>query len=223
MSTYKKHKVVLLATKERAPIALGKNDLMVYDNYLHSTIQNKNDDFINQHLYILSDEEIKEGDWAYAYEKKEICKHVSLKHFGIGDGAFLKIIATTDISLIKIQTVVDNKSLTISGNLELPQIPQLFIEEYVKSYNSGKPIEWVEVEYIIRDFDNKELVLKIDAVDNLVFIKTAKDNYTRKEVEMKCREAFKAGRMWGETFTSWFIPTEIQHKEKEDKWIEQNL
>ena len=57
----RKCKVVMLATDDDCNLTLGLNNLLVHHNYTRSAIQNGNEDYINQHLYILSDEEIKEN------------------------------------------------------------------------------------------------------------------------------------------------------------------
>ena len=64
---------------------------------------------INQHIYITSDEEIKEGDWCYQVElndnKVDKCHDVTLYHTWTNNGVdktrkFKKIILTTDQDLI---------------------------------------------------------------------------------------------------------------------------
>ena len=54
---------------------------------------------MNQHIYITSDEEIKEGDWVFNFEYDYIVQYDSKKH----DDKFWykKIILTTDQDLIK--------------------------------------------------------------------------------------------------------------------------
>lgn len=59
MKTNKTHKVLMLPTKKESNIRLGK---------IYNTLHYKNNVFdkefgVYQHLYIISDEEIKEGDW----------------------------------------------------------------------------------------------------------------------------------------------------------------
>jgi hypothetical protein len=55
--------------------------------------------FFMQHIYITSDEEIKEGDWVFNFEYNYIVRYDSKKH----DDKFWykKIILTTDQDLIK--------------------------------------------------------------------------------------------------------------------------
>ena len=60
---------------------------------------------INQHIYITSDEEIKEGDWVFNFEYNYIVRYDSKKH----DDKFWykKIILTTDKSLDCVQPIDD--------------------------------------------------------------------------------------------------------------------
>ena len=140
-----------------------------------------------QHLYIISDEEIKVGDWIYRYEDKKVFQ--SKSYFSEGNplkkGLITKIIATTD------------KSITINGydssdedavvNCYLPQIPQQFIEKWIEEYNKGNQIEEIFVEYVqeLSIDSNKHLIeeayLKINS-DNTISIRN-KINYSIEEVK----------------------------------------
>jgi hypothetical protein len=81
------------------------------------------------HLYILSNDEIKEGDWNYDRTTKQIYK-AKRNYKPTEDPQWLKVLATTDTSL------------------ELPQIPTTFIQQSIDAYNNGNVIEkcFVEVE-----------------------------------------------------------------------------
>lgn len=140
-----------------------------------------------QHLYIISDEEIKVGNWIYRYEDKKVFQ--SKSYFSEGNplkkGLITKIIATTD------------KSITINGydsldedavvNCYLPQIPQQFIEKWIEEYNKGNQIEEIFVEYVqeLSIDSNKHLIeeayLKINS-DNTISIRN-KINYSIEEVK----------------------------------------
>ena len=105
MSTFKKCQVLLLPTNEKAKMWLNK-----FSNQLHiDTVEKENhENAINQHLYILSDEEIKEGDW-YMYchfgewiisNSRETLKNETNTLENLNkDDYFKKIIATTDFEL----------------------------------------------------------------------------------------------------------------------------
>lgn len=101
-----------------------------------------------QHLYITTDEEIKEGDWFLhpKYEKGiktglEVRKADSSYFGGYGyDWEFCrKIIATTDSNL----GITDHRISPVPNFVDFPQIPQSFIEDYCKAGGIDK----VLVEY----------------------------------------------------------------------------
>jgi hypothetical protein len=122
------------------------------------------------HLYFLSDEEIKEGDWMYKdLDKKPIQWDGDMsttknpERYG-----YKKIIATTDSSLkllCKCNSGIDwwhnskatnceheiedhyNKALRCDLKLHLPQPSQSFLEVFVTEYNKGNQIKEVLVEY----------------------------------------------------------------------------
>lgn len=93
----------------------------------------------DQHLYFISNDEIKEGDWYYDTNHNAIGKYDSSAQIG------KKIVATTDKSLndnIKPQ----NREFVKALNSIIPEIPESFIQAYIKSYNDGKAIEEVDLE-----------------------------------------------------------------------------
>lgn len=146
MKQFIKHPIVMLPTDKDSNISLGLNNLLVNTSN-KSAIQNRNEDFINQHLYILSDEPIKDGDWCYDYYLKTIIQNKNLTK-----GQLLhckKIIVTIDKE-IRIKNI--NGVL----GLILPQLSQEFIKYFIDKYNdSGKAINYVEVEYEYKE-DIKE-------------------------------------------------------------------
>jgi hypothetical protein len=113
-----------------------------------------------QHLYITSDDEIKEGDW-YLVElfkitgesiglQLEQCKEteeVWINNFDIASTRHQdnckKIIATTDTSL----KIPDFPELENTAYRSLPQPSDKFIQAYIDAYNKGEKIEKVLVEY----------------------------------------------------------------------------
>lgn len=94
------------------------------------------------HLYITSDDEIKEGDWFYNFQTNRIIKaKVDESHY-----LSKKIISTTDSSLQY------HDKTPIGENVNglwkcLPQPSQAFIEKYVEEYNKGQQISDILVEY----------------------------------------------------------------------------
>jgi hypothetical protein len=152
---WKKCKVVMLPTDEKATLLLTRN------NKLHNTeLDSPNIEYLQgtsfQHLYILSDDEIKEEDhhnWFYHeqegvifinYIKEESCLNND-KMMNFFKGSLKKIIASTDSSLIVKDTTKEVYGK--SPNKLLPSIPQSFIDLFISEYNKGNKIEEVMVEY----------------------------------------------------------------------------
>jgi hypothetical protein len=206
--------------------------------------------FKSQHLYIISDDEIKEGDW-FIEEDCELPINAGYNK-GLCENC-KKIIATTDTSL----TI--NTYYEIEGNqkVQLPQPSQQFIEKYIESYNKGEVITDVLVEYelymqrqsnvgttrYVVSKDNKTfdklnfdriptlLGVKINPKENTITIKKLKDSWNREELEKIARNAFKAGVDKGIALE--IYKTELDNNPKadenfdkiptENKWIEENL
>ena len=101
----------------------------------------KNDEYKEyQHLYIISDDKIKEGDWCY-----DLKNNCTLQAKSSYEGMRIKkIIATTDTSL-----KIDNPNYDIGrlAYINLPQPSRQFIEKYIEEYNKGNVITDVLVEY----------------------------------------------------------------------------
>jgi hypothetical protein len=104
----------------------------------------KKSDIVFQHIYITSDEEIKEGDWCYQVElndgKVDKCYDVTLYHTWTNNGVdktrkFKKIILTTDPDLIQ------------EG---VQEIDDEFLEWFVKNPSC----EFVEVKSFCKYGDN---------------------------------------------------------------------
>lgn len=171
----KKCKLVMLPSNQKAPIILGENLLVNIPGQLRGT---------GYHLYFLSDNEIKEGDWIYNKEREPSILQC------IGKGSlrnWKKIIATTDESL-KIEIF----GLGETAMCSLPQPSQSFLEIFVKEYNKGMVIKEVMIEYYVitlnEDWSQKPVVitneykLKINSKDNTITIKRVKDSWNREEV-----------------------------------------
>jgi len=167
-----------------------------------------------QHLYFLSDEEIKEGDWYMTEIPHTIWQYDRNKGLSSGRGWNKKIIATTDKSL------------------NLPHTSDSFIEKYVEEYNKGNIITEVMVEYeeIHRETDEiigmdglpngllyYECNLKINPKDNTITIRKTKDSWNREEVvELMAKAFYTDCRVWRNRYQDW---EEVDF----DKWIEENL
>jgi hypothetical protein len=129
-------------------------------------------------IFILSDEEIKEGDW-YIDSYNNICQYKDLSKIGIDKGEGKKIIATTDSSLSNCtkcgnkENYHNNTVIEIlcneCGNFfnKLPQPSQSFLEVFVTEYNKGNQIKEVLVEYEIQHqyHTSKEFYIDADFVN----------------------------------------------------------
>jgi hypothetical protein len=209
--------VVMLPTNEKAKI--GDIVMSKFDD-IHILTKNDGKEYAktvtSQHLYFLSNEEIKEGDWFImnscivrqcSLHKGDILDTIGGLHH---ESVCKKIIATTDRSL---GLVVDqNGCLMQAYSKFLPQIPQSFIEYFVAEYNKGNVITDVMVEY---DCDHNQMpervidVLKINP-DNTINISMPKDDWSREEV-------IELLKKYSKECTGWFWT------ETDEKWIEEKL
>jgi hypothetical protein len=171
------HQVVMLATEKIAKKGELTLNTAIPDLFI-ATIDAQLS--YKQHLYLISDDEIKEGDWAL----NEYAKMVYQAKFGGNVAGSKKIIATTGTNL---RFVKDHVHYNF-----LPQIPESFIQAYIKTYNEGSPITEVAVEYdhgVL--IGQPDFILKLRS-DNTVIIHQAR-TYTRDEVERLSTKAFEAG------------------------------
>lgn len=180
----------------------------------------------NFHLYITSDDEIKEGDW-YLEPNVDIkptqCKKIS--ELTKNDK---KIIATTDTSI----GFTDHKISPVPNFCEFPQPSDKFIQAYIDAYNKSEKIEKVLVEYGLFCNTNKYPNIKTECncpcteeincgitlklKDNNIIIKKVKDSWSRAEVEtshLSMAVDIAKHILEGNSFTT-FNP---------EKWIEKNL
>ena len=241
MSTFKKAKVVMITTDKFTLTTLCKcirvNGLLMDALKLNRLSKplteeeledaNHGKDVIGidryfeaQHLYILSDDEIKENN-THFYNPHSGQLHISGNHTdyeAINKNGCKKIIATTDSSLRTIKC--ECLATTFEGCSQcieiLPQPSQQFIEKYIEEYNKGNIITDVLVECeqkskgfvnALKGNYNYENILKINP-DNTITIKKVKDNYTREEILNDIEQSIIQGLNIG------------QYR---DKWIEENL
>jgi len=179
----KSAQVVMLPTNEKAPT----HDYLFLYKPSNRLVKNG---FV-QHLYFLSDEEIKEGDWFVGFADGSIKPFVKqadestveINNWQLnkkGHSSNKKIIATTD-NTVKFPE-------RFPSFVTLPQIPQSFIEKFVEEYNKSNVITEVMVEYEwnktgrkIRKLDVFDHILKINP-DNTINISMPKDSWSREEV-----------------------------------------
>ena len=234
MSTFKKAKVVMLPTNQQTKYLMVYSDVEKTKGKL---ILNglKNDEYKEyQHLYIISDDEIKEDDYYILFTDKAL---TVLRCTGDGDYFNCKkIIATTDESLHIPFVTPGNEELEIYEYSILPKPSDSFISKYIEEYNKGNVITDVLVEYedIIynpekeREYQSndrinledcdKQFRLKINPKDNTITIKKVKDSWNREEVIELCKQAFIDG-----TYAGGFGPNEKTIDSETEKWIKENL
>lgn len=92
------------------------------------------------HLYILSNDEIKEGDW-YCSPARIISKHNGTEKL---PDNWKKIIATTENSL----SIKKERSGENVWTQQLPQIPKSFTEHFINEYNKGNLLQKCLVEVV---------------------------------------------------------------------------
>ena len=200
----------------------------------------------NGHLYVLSNDEIKEGDYCYSYKMNKIVKSTCdvSREANKNIGFWEKVIATTD------------KSLSQTNRTEIPQPSQQFIQKYIEEYNRGNIITDVLVEYEL--ISNEEYFLntinpdenvpyfdedlKINPKYNTISIKKVKDSYTKEEVDrMLDEQASKTTAEMMEKFKDYKSREEIKSLlfkftnhfdlkrnieitlDMQSKWLEENL
>ena len=159
--------VVMLATNEKSKLYISWNEMRFGAEITPTR------DYQPYHLYFLSDEEIKEGDWVLETLNKVIFQ-VKGKSNDYKNSTFKKIIATTD------------RELRNGGQVcKLPQPSQLFLEKYVEEYNKGNQIKKVMVEYENQYYDGEQWFykVKVNSKDNTITIRKVKDSLSREEVE----------------------------------------
>ena len=124
-----------------------------------------------QNLYIISDDEIKKGDYYIIDDVPELLKNNGLKFI---DDYCKKVIATTDTSLY----IHQKETISLPERVfYLPQPSRQFIEKYIEEYNKGNIITDVLVgyEYLL---DDRAVLpywnLKVNTKDNTITIKKLK-------------------------------------------------
>ena len=139
-------------------------------------------------LYIISDDEIKEGDW-YLNSLNTYTIHQHFKNEKLPTYGVRKIIASDNKSLTNYSVKSNPNSGETTYVEAIPQPSQQFIERFIESYNAGQVITDVLVEYMkgitIVDelqWENNQLYLKINPKDNTITIKKLKDSWNREEI-----------------------------------------
>ena len=190
MEQFKRAQVIMLPTNNKSHIYSNKSIKTL--GYITGKIESDLEQFPNQtetqnqHLYIISDDEIKGEDWVLTTLLNKIERvlnnKTSLEYY---KQRAKKIIATTDTSLF---TLVDCPVRGSDSNVKyiLSQPSQQFIKKYIESYNKGEVITDVLIEMEIDEeiAGYEHSYLKINSKDNTITIKKLKDSWNREEVKL---------------------------------------
>ena len=198
---YQECRVVMLdaawieASKSNRVFTNNWNKSLVYGNFNYA-----NQDWNFKHIYITSDDEIKDGDWCLFFwadggqlGSSKPQQYQPKKGHVLNKG-LRKIIATTDASLkLPIPESLAEYPMSYTPK-SLPKPSEKFIESYVEAHNKGVKIERILVEWEYKEIwdDINSLSIptrKPDAIiskpklkeDNIV-IKKVKDSWSRDEV-----------------------------------------
>jgi hypothetical protein len=230
---YKRCEVVPLTTNQKAGVIWLTNN----NQLIHTHVSGKyKDKYTPQHLHIVSDEDIVEGDYRLHLTEYTINHpHHRLEHGEkYATNQWRKIIATTDDNLCITRP---NATYPILGQaiIHLPQPSQSFIAKFIEQYNKGNIITHIMVEYYTqwsrntdRNVPTKDDLDEIPKLskDNTITIKPVKNSWSRNEIVELCKSAFLAGIKKG---TKLEADAHRDNKLFEDqdlslnKWIENNL
>ena len=207
-----KAKVHMLPTEDISQVHYNKvrypNEIKYELSFHKEPSKCKNDGLCsgNQHLYITTDEEIKEGDWVYWTDPEGLTSDINqvvsvdeemifISHPEHSETEALphecrKIIATTDTELHYNKVVEEDMHMYKES---LPHIPQHIIEAYIK-----KPFDEVLVEYEVKLKSYhiepyEEVMLKTDS-NNCTIIHPVEDKmYSRDTLDKILKECYRGG------------------------------
>ena len=230
MSTFKKCKVVMLPTNQKATngclgiVKKSLSDRKIGDlDFFNSEWFFCKEHYIPVHIYILSNNKIKEEKLRWIVDnRKGMNGFIHQVSAILNSKVCPEIIATTDLNLqIHDKTPIgENKDGLWKC---LPQPSQGFIEKYVEQYNKGNIITDVLVEYELTSIpiNNKISIAgyihEYKPKYNTITIKKVKVSWTREELENVLIKHYldigsTKGCNLGEDVRIWT-----------KKWIEENL
>lgn len=220
---YKKHKVVMLPTIDESSRIVHNNYKFTPEHgqpllYLNENITNLIERGLTpQHLYFLSDEEIKVGDWYYSKAFNDYYQAIALP-LAIKDA--VKIIATTDPKLIT-KGECNCTATTYEGCSECLSILPRPSDAFIKSYCEQGGIDEVLIEYKerLKWLDGSGLIAIKVAPDNTIMIKElkVKDSWSRDELISLCDSAYNVGHDAG------LLSAKFNSGISFEDWIEKNL
>lgn len=141
---WKELDVVVLPSISRAMLSLRYDNVMVLKNYP------KSHNYTPHHVYFLSDEVIKEGDWWMLVENNnpvKVCKRYFYNNGSISHQN------NTNASIFKPDFEKGDRKIiaTTDATINLPQISWDWLEHFIKSWNNEKKIDKAIVNYLCFD------------------------------------------------------------------------
>jgi hypothetical protein len=217
--------VVMLPTKDDSARIIKSEDrdyLVFVDKWSGKHIAN--------HLYILSNDEIKEGDWFFNGEHILQCSAVTdiiIDTEGqwstIGDCK--KIIATTDKSLrihkSEILGKINGHTLGKVKSLLLSQISQSFIEYFISEYNKGNVISKVLVE--VEEGLNKPLHEALKSSEPLCFKRIKLNQSNEIYILTEQKQVFSREEVVELLLALSSFKGDQEDYEEVNEWIQENL
>jgi hypothetical protein len=216
MNQFKRAQIIMLQSVIKSHILLyhNPNGAITLKRYTSALLSNEIR--YAKHLYVISNDEIKEGDWIYEDEFKTIS--VAKYNNSVLDEKFKKIITTTDTSLEIISKGIN------PVYEKLPQPSQQFIKKYIESYNKGVVLSDILVEYEQKyetmykgqiGFPEDDVnwwinKIKINPKDNTINIKPLKDSWNKEEI-INLIKSFANNYQYASNNIGY------------NKWIEENL
>lgn len=156
MEQFKRAQVIILPTEQYTNLCLGhnlsyvesKNSISIDAIWKSIELQYQ---YKPQHLYIISEDEIKEDDWCMIIDKTSKLYGQFEQHKGKHqrNEQWKKIISTTDTSLN-----YETPFYGMDEDNNFPQPSQQFITKYIEEYNKGNIIDSIMVEYE-QDYTNR--------------------------------------------------------------------
>lgn len=166
------HHIIMLRTEDKSSLHFRLRTCnLVHLSYANVT---QTGTTVNQHLYIISDDEIKKGDWVIRdWEPVQISEDKYLIHD-------MKIIASTD------------RQITTK-----PFISESFVDEYAIAFNAGNRINEVEFEMEVVEIagssDGFEFMPKHNTDGSIEIKPVQSRKFTREEILPIIQQAYSSG------------------------------
>ena len=222
-----KRQVVMLLTEKAEKCLMLRHKHLSYQPIYLTQKWLKYNDATSYHLYILSDEEIKENDYCIEFIKGIPTNVLQIKGHDFkrclhNYEKLKKIIATTDSSL----NIKSSHGSSLFWTI-YPHPSEAFIQKYVEAYNKGNITTEVMVEYeryldqMSFDYEVYVNKLKINPKYNTISTRKIKDSWNKEEHInnlLKYRKDYEQFKK-----DCYFGPNEKEIAEWSEKWIKENL